>query len=51
LPINCVLMGEQLFSDEKKGYEADPTKKAGWVQQLSTKPPSFTVTTSKKGYD
>ena len=46
LPINAVLMGQQLFAEEKPNAFGP-----GKVGRLSKNAPSFTVTTTKKGYD
>ena len=46
LPINAVLMGQQLFAEDKPNAFAP-----GKVGRLSKNAPSFTTTTTKKGYD
>lgn len=46
LPINAVLIGQQLFAEEKPNAFGP-----GKVGRLSKNAPSFTVTTTKKGYD
>lgn len=44
-PVNCVLMGQQLYGEESQ-FEATPGK----VQKLSKDKPSFTVKTTSRGY-
>ncbi len=46
-PVNCVLIGEQLyFRPDKPMFEMTPRK----TQKIAGDAPSFTVKTSNKGY-
>lgn len=58
LPVNCVLIGDQLYERTGKTFERVKGKSGrktiasgSGVKQLSDSPSSFTVTTNKKGYD
>lgn len=58
LPVNCVLAGQQKYSERVKEYEIQPQRTkyerpvtTRSLQRLSQQKPSFTVMTTKTGRD
>lgn len=58
LPVDCVLAGEQLFSDRYREYDIAPQRtstrtrvRSGGRHRLSGQAPSFKTTSTSRGYD
>lgn len=46
-PINCVLIGQQLYDKSGRTFEIHPPR----IRTRTVMAPSFKVTTNRKGYD